>query len=54
MAHCYFRESNDGTHVQFLRVSVTKDTTGLILKRLYEYDFTDHFTPDTMRTLHIA
>ena len=51
MAHCYFRQSSDGTHVQFLMVEVTKDSTGLILERLYEYNFTDHF--DTMERICI-
>ena len=49
IAHSYFRESNDGTHVQFLMISVDEDSTGLTTKRFFEPDFIDCF--DTMKNI---
>ena len=49
IAHCNFRESNDGTHVQFLIKSVAEDSTGFTIKRFYERDVIDCF--DTMKNI---
>ena len=50
IAHCHFRESKDGSHVEFLKVSVTKDKKGLIKERFSERNFIDSF--QTMNNMH--
>ena len=43
IAHHHFRESKDGSHVEFLKISVTKDKKGLITERFSERQFMDSF-----------